>query len=788
MSPVAILVGIALVGIAAWGWFRPRGPIVHEGRWSFERIGLRPSVPYASRDAKLVHALTPPDGLAPWNGFAAAPLAIVDVPIRTEEGTQDQKGVRVEGAEAKELRIPGPFEPGAFNRVVTLIRAHHDAETVNVVLRSGGEQLEASGWKEVHPSRQAEIFTFELPGARRLTEAEIDKVDEVVLQFQSGGGVTDVVSLSLMQRPAHDFLPAHAEDSEASTGGLVRVGDELRRAFGLSSEHPLTGTFVVGDTTELVFSYGHFQPLRMWSDRSVVTATIAGEDGSSWSDTFALEKKFPTRAEWHTASVDLTRFQGQRVTLTLELESRGEHEAFCVLGEPIQRRRGQNAPLVLLISSDTHRADHLGMTGKRVVQTPTLDALARRGVLFDNCYSSTNVTNPSHVALLTGVHPRDTRVVNNRTPLASQATTLAEEYRAAGYRTLAALSAHHLLDSSSGLGQGFDRMSAPNFGDRNANLTIDVLEEWLDDAAGEPTFVWLHLFDAHAPYGPPQPFDRKYYDKNKDPFEGDPPADMSERLFPEDLEGLNDLDYPYQQYRAEVDYLDAQLARILDRPRALAGIVAFTADHGESFGHNGVYWDHAELYPSNVHIPLILAWPDAPAEQRTAHPVSQIDIGRTLLELSGIETEYPGRDLREALTEDAPDDARFLLAAHGFSSAVQSGKWLLMLHHRRHHQWAVKDERQAYQVELYDLVADPGCDNDLVEPEFETAKRLRASLIRWLENADPQGLATSTELSAEAAESLAALGYTSAPDDTAGAWWDPDPKKDKHGWLSRFED
>ena len=136
------------------------------------------------------------------------------------------------------------------------------------------------------------------------------------------------------------------------------------------------------------------------------------------------------------------------------------------------------------------------------------------------------------------------------------------------------------------------------------SATLAALWPALDDAAGKPLFLWLHLFDAHTPYAPPAPFDRAYYPKEKDPFAAELPApDLDPRLFPTNMPGLKDLEYPASQYRGEVSYLDAELARLFAVPRIARGIVAFTADHGESFGAHGVWWEHAELYPETIHVP-----------------------------------------------------------------------------------------------------------------------------------------------------------------------------------------
>ena len=103
--------------------------------------------------------------------------------------------------------------------------------------------------------------------------------------------------------------------------------------------------------------------------------------------------------------------------------------------------------------------------------------------------------------MMTGMHPRDTGITDNETPLAERASTLAEAFQAAGYRTLAVTSAFHLAPSHSGLAQGFDRYSAPLGVTRRGRATLDALEPWIE-VRGEPLFVFVHVFDAHSPYRP----------------------------------------------------------------------------------------------------------------------------------------------------------------------------------------------------------------------------------------------------------------------------------------------
>lgn len=265
-------------------------------------------------------------------------------------------------------------------------------------------------------------------------------------------------------------------------------------------------------------------------------------------------------------------------------------------------------------------------------EAPTLDALAVRGALFSDCFSPINFTNPSHAALMTGTHPRDLGIVDNRTPLGAGMGTLAEAFAAQGFATWAAVSAGHLRLEVSGLGRGFERMSAPLDLDRSADETLDVVAGWLAEVPpGRPVFLWLHVFDAHTPYVVPEPFDERGYDGPPDPF--DPSLPEPELALPlrGALTGLRHLDWGRVQYGNLVSYLDHALGRVLSQGPFADGVVAVVGDHGESLGAHGLWFVHAELYPDTLHVPLVLAGPSVSPGSIEGRPVTHLDLGRTLL-------------------------------------------------------------------------------------------------------------------------------------------------------------
>ncbi|MGE5278111.1 MAG: sulfatase-like hydrolase/transferase, partial [Acidobacteriota bacterium] len=171
-------------------------------------------------------------------------------------------------------------------------------------------------------------------------------------------------------------------------------------------------------------------------------------------------------------------------------------------------------PPIILISVDTLRADHLPAYGYRGVETPNLDALARDAVVFENAYSQVPLTLPSHAVLLTGLPPYRNGVRDNiGFHLAPAVPTLATYLKEAGYATGAAVSSLALA-ADRGLDRGFDlyddRFGKESPDERAGPATVAVLEKWSKSAAGAPIFLFLHLYEPHAPYTPPEPFRARY--------------------------------------------------------------------------------------------------------------------------------------------------------------------------------------------------------------------------------------------------------------------------------------
>ena len=341
--------------------------------------------------------------------------------------------------------------------------------------------------------------------------------------------------------------------------------------------------------------------------------------------------------------------------------------ALCALPGCAPERERRN---VLLVSIDTLRRDRLGAYGAEH-PTPALDALAAEGFLFDDATTTAPTTLPAHSSILTGTYPHRHGVRRNGlNRLPPEALTLTELLRANGYST-GAFVGTAVLDRVYGLDQGFDvyddTMRAEDSEaqeQRRAERVVESALRWVRSVEG-PFFLWVHVFDPHGPYDPPPPFDGMYY-------HGDP-RDPSHRslegiplVFYQNLDGIRDVAYPIAQYDAEVAYTDHQLAKLFDGlgDRLDETAVFVTADHGESLGEQGYWFDHGEtLGDACVRVPLLMRAPWLGGGKVVTGPVSHVDILPTVLDVLGLRP-LPGAEgtsLLPALASgSAPARDRFL--------------------------------------------------------------------------------------------------------------------------------
>jgi arylsulfatase A-like enzyme/Flp pilus assembly protein TadD len=394
---------------------------------------------------------------------------------------------------------------------------------------------------------------------------------------------------------------------------------------------------------------------------------------------------------------------------------------------------------LLVITLDTTRADRVGPYGFQNVETPALDRLARDGVVFEHAMSVAPLTLPAHCSIFTGRFPPEHGVRDNGGFfLSPRQTTLASILRQRGFQTGAVVGAF-VLDGKWGLNQGFqtyiDEFELPegrgfSVGEvqRTADDVVNRALPWLEKAKAGRFFAWLHFYDPHGPYEPPEPFASRY---------GPHP------------------------YLGEIAFTDAQVARVvefLERNGLLdRTIVAVMGDHGESLGQHGEGTHGFFVYESTQRVPFIVRAPfDRLRGRRVADPVRAVDLMPTVLDLLGI---APPRTISGVSLVPLMTGARATLDLEGYAEA------LYPLHHFG---WADARAWRAgrYKVidaprpELYDLERDPHEGTNLYGERRTVAD---AMITRLRDRSRDAGEAAESraapEVDTETRARLAALGY-----------------------------
>jgi arylsulfatase A-like enzyme len=405
---------------------------------------------------------------------------------------------------------------------------------------------------------------------------------------------------------------------------------------------------------------------------------------------------------------------------------------------------------ILLIVADALRADHLGCYGYHHATSPTLDDLARQGTVGEQLLCPGIPTQPSFTTLLTGQHPITHGIVahSGKAELSRDAPFLPELLLRAGYTTCAL---DNLAQARPWLGRGFEYYINPSL---RRTLPIAVTCEelnarafpWLRAHAGEPFFMLLHYWDAHYPLNPPARYHDLFYagrnptdrsNHSLDAWWNDPLGMVARDTWLRQPEGLiTDLDYVVALYDREIRYLDDHIGQLLGTldQAGLADqtLVVFIADHGESLSEHGIYFEHHGLYECTIRVPMIVRWPGVvPAGVRLPQMLHMNDLAPTLLEAAGLPTPraMEGRSFWKLLTGQAGDAGHDRLMAAECS--VQA-KWALR---SARYKFILAREQDPYggpPRELYDLVEDPGEENNIATVRADLASAMEAELEQWI--------------------------------------------------------
>jgi arylsulfatase A-like enzyme/Flp pilus assembly protein TadD len=407
---------------------------------------------------------------------------------------------------------------------------------------------------------------------------------------------------------------------------------------------------------------------------------------------------------------------------------------------------------VVVVTLDTTRADRLGCYGFSRIETPHLDALARQGVVFENATATAPLTFPSHSSMFTGLIPPHHGARDNGGFFLDDArTTLAERLKAAGYATGAFIGAW-VLESRWGLAQGFDEYSdrfelskykVISLGtvQKPGDEVMDGALQWLDSVRQRRFFAWVHLYDPHSPYEPPEPFASRYRG---------------------------------QPYLGEIAYTDKVVGRLtswletqglMDRT-----IVVVVGDHGESLGEHGEASHAYFIYGSTMHVPLIVRTPWG-LTGRSRAQVSTVDILPTVLDAVGLAPQegIDGRSLARALFDPAAP----------LDHSSYSETYFPRYHFGWQHLRSLRDDRYTYvdapRPELYDRSEDPGETRNIFKAYSQRAEALRLRLEEMSRTTDAQA-PERKQLDPETLQRLAALGYVGNVIDVDPHAVLPDPK------------
>jgi len=417
---------------------------------------------------------------------------------------------------------------------------------------------------------------------------------------------------------------------------------------------------------------------------------------------------------------------------------------YCLIGAAWVASDAQKAspPDVFLVSIDTLRADHIHCYGYEKIETPALDSLAQDGIRFEQAFTPSPITTISHASILTGLLPSDHGVSDFAVPLSADHPVLAELLKPQGYHTAAFIGAV-VLDSKQlapGLDRGFDFYD--NFPqdldqkvhwgrlERRGMDVVQHAEDWLNGEPSGPRFVWVHLYDPHDPYEPPEPFLSTYKDR---PYDG------------------------------EIAYADSALGHFIAYLKKRGwydhALVVVVADHGEGLGEHHEDTHGIFLYDSTTHIPLIVKLPSEQAKgKEVGAQVRTTDILPTVLDLVG--AKVPARLDGESL--------RPYFAGSEGAGRTAFGETDYPLHFGWAPLRSVRDSGmkfiEAPRPELYDLHADPKELNNTYEPWNANVQRLRGMLAELRKKMPPPTQVSNAAVSPATTDELHALGYLTLAD------------------------
>ena len=441
---------------------------------------------------------------------------------------------------------------------------------------------------------------------------------------------------------------------------------------------------------------------------------------------------------------------------------------------------------VVLYLVDTLRADRLGLYGYHRPTSPHLDALAEECVVFDSAYAAAPWTLPSVVSMMTASFPMEHGIVVRGDRVAEEAETLPERMQALGYRT-AGFVCNPFGATASGMDEGYDHLVSMPRG--RQSVDVAEVQEWLRAHPDDRHFLYVHTLEPHRPYKAPRGYQERFGDPGKPVLDAvhedmkvmrtrsraDFDAGREVGTTQNDAEQQVAIDALAARKQAVDAYYDAGVAWADGNVQALVQLLRkrgmwdrtlflFLSDHGEElFDHGG--WLHTQhLYGELVHVPFLVHFPGgARPVERCAAPVTLVDVLPSILDYLGEDPgETSGESLLPKLVDGAPSEPRVVAnrvnrmlhfgpdvrRRGNVNVAVVQGSWKAILN------------LDVDTIELYDLAADPGEQDDLAGREPDKAAALRAVAEQWLRDRRTPGVSgRGAELEGDVLDELRELGY-----------------------------
>lgn len=420
-------------------------------------------------------------------------------------------------------------------------------------------------------------------------------------------------------------------------------------------------------------------------------------------------------------------------------------------------------PNVLLIVIDTLRADHLGCYGYEKTTSPHIDKFAETGVQFQNVYCQMPTTGPSHASIFTSRYPRNHGVLKNGWILSDTFQTIAEILKQNGYITSAIISSF-VLSSQFGYSQGFDnydeefpkgsstyrgkfwegRKLEGEF-DQRADIATRKAINWMRQNNKSKFFLWVHYFDPHSPYDPPQSYVKD--------------------LLKKDMTPLNKI---VAKYDGEIRFVDDEVGKLLHEVESLGlasnTLIIITSDHGEGLGQHGWMEHGMFLYDEQTRIPLIMKFPNLiPGNGTIDTVIESIDIVPSVLDMLGLEKEngFSGKSFLPTIQGNEPSSPQtaFLERRH-----YKEGKYRNIK--VRGHKFAVRDKYLKYicapeegTYELYNLAEDSKELSNLAKESPDIADKLEQMVKRWEKEQVTAESTFEQSIDQKSLDKLQSLGY-----------------------------